>query len=284
MLVEDEMLAFIKRKPRRWKELEEEFVKKRGYSKGKFVNHFKILKKTGKIKKRLDEETGRPIYYVPAEFAEEAEKAKFKEDIHKTPLEKVIVTASDLETIIKQKLLTIELSKRKEPYKAFVFSEVATKYESYIKEQFKEMLEEDHLKKHGKGELKTYRKQLEKYSEHLKNLFFQFIEPIMGLGIFSTIKLPPRGVSKIEIESLTETEKVELEVYTEIWQYMYNAILRLIIETIQKSGGMRTFLSETAKNGKITLILEIYLEEFSKGLLEREKLLFPFLGIKSKTL
>lgn len=79
---EEQLLAFIKeRGPVRWMDLEKRFTKEQGWSKGKFVNHFTFLRKTKKIKKKLDEKTGRPVYYIGKESTELAEKAVLRENI-----------------------------------------------------------------------------------------------------------------------------------------------------------------------------------------------------------
>ena len=58
----EEITEFVKRHKNgsSWTELEEEFVENRGWSKGKFVNHFKEAKK--RLTKKLNSE-GRPRYF-----------------------------------------------------------------------------------------------------------------------------------------------------------------------------------------------------------------------------
>ena len=78
--LDEEILDFIrKRGTVSWSELEEEFVKSGKRSHGTLVYRIGKLRASGKVDKRLDKSTGRPVYFVPEEHKEE----------HKLPLAKV---------------------------------------------------------------------------------------------------------------------------------------------------------------------------------------------------
>lgn len=59
-----------------------EFVNSGKCSKQTLLNYKKALEKDGKIKKRLSEKTGRPVYYVPREFDKIIESLKIMRDFN----------------------------------------------------------------------------------------------------------------------------------------------------------------------------------------------------------
>lgn len=82
MSSDEELLAFIKEKGTvRWTDMLNEFVKKKRCANQTFVNRLGKLQRWGKVGKKLDEKTKRPVYYVPKEHLEEAEKAVVRERI-----------------------------------------------------------------------------------------------------------------------------------------------------------------------------------------------------------
>lgn len=92
-----EILAFIKESPegRRWTDNEKEFVTERGWSKGKFVAHWKEAKKF--LEKKLDPKNpGRFRYFVKEEFTGEAEKAILSGQVDKNSLWKVKIPEDKL--------------------------------------------------------------------------------------------------------------------------------------------------------------------------------------------
>jgi len=97
MDIEEEIIAFIKRhREATWSELEKEFVTNGPHSKGKFVNHFKKLRKIGAIAKNLNDKA-RPVYIIPREHEEEAEKALIKESISKNRLMALNISLDTIE-------------------------------------------------------------------------------------------------------------------------------------------------------------------------------------------
>lgn len=89
MEIEEEILDFTrKRGTVRWSEYEKEFVESGRCAHSTLVRHIRRLQDLGKLKKRLDENTGRPVYFVPEEHREENKlpmaKVKLQEGVKKT--------------------------------------------------------------------------------------------------------------------------------------------------------------------------------------------------------
>ena len=64
-------------------DLIKEFVNSKKCSKQTLLNYKKTLEKEGKLKKRLSEKTGRPVYYVPLEFEKDIESLKIMRDFNR---------------------------------------------------------------------------------------------------------------------------------------------------------------------------------------------------------
>lgn len=77
---EEEILEYVKRLGSiRWNEVEKRFVTVKGWSKGKFVNHWK--KVLPYLQKTKDPDTGRPRYTIRTQFKDVALKALLRTEI-----------------------------------------------------------------------------------------------------------------------------------------------------------------------------------------------------------
>ncbi len=89
MEIDKEILDFTRKHGSvRWSEYEKEFVESGKCAHSTLVRHIKRLLDLGKLKKILDESTGRPVYFVPEAHGKEHElpmaKVKLEEGVKKT--------------------------------------------------------------------------------------------------------------------------------------------------------------------------------------------------------
>jgi len=89
------------------------------------INYKKQLQAAGKLKKRISEKTGRPVYYVPDEFKEEAENILKKRQLHDYVNNADMEDLEYLRTVYEilqseNKKLKKELEELKERVRAFI--------------------------------------------------------------------------------------------------------------------------------------------------------------------
>lgn len=106
----EEIVAYVKKHDLvRWTDLEVEFVKNRGWSKGKFVNHFKVAKKF--LDKLLDPKSGRPRYHVKKQYGTFAGKALLKSEVAEGVLHEVVISKERIGKIKETMINTISRGK-----------------------------------------------------------------------------------------------------------------------------------------------------------------------------
>jgi len=122
---EDIFLFVYKKGESRYTDLIKEFVKPHKCAKQTMINYKKQLQAAGKLKKRISEKTGRPVYYVPDEFKEEAENILKKRQLHDYVNNADMEDLEYLRTVYEilqseNKKLKKELEELKERVRAFI--------------------------------------------------------------------------------------------------------------------------------------------------------------------
>jgi len=228
-----------------------EEAKMLGFRKRTVINYLNKLVESKILDKDVDKM--RNTYYRIINQAE-LTKALVKDSIDKMPLQ---ITKDDLKLVVPkcepwelpvldENGKVIKKEKIESHYSASFESKIAKKWKKKLRLQIENYLKKRHPQ--------IDKKALVFLTERISEQFFEYLEFTMNLNIFSNLKLKPIGASEwTTLSSLTG--KVKKDLYAQVWQHLYDALLLLLLGIYGQCGSFEEFLKET-KDTRLLLSLE----------------------------
>jgi hypothetical protein len=232
------------------------------------MRYLQLLVKVNKLEKKI--KSDHSTWYKPK--PDVVSKERFKEGIDQAP---IVITTRALKTkqelgFFAKKLIGWgrKTEEERAEFESLSYYEARSRSER-LKEWKKRLVPDftDFLKKRY-PELKQ--EKLETKTDFMITYFLQYLETNMTLGLFSSLNLPEKGITKYKGGSGYR----EKDFYAQLWDELFEILVKLLVETYKRNGSLQKFL-ENSRGSSLYLVVEANTDFFSNvdhfiGILDAE--------------